>query len=427
MDSDLLKRIESFVDKILPTLVQDYRRLHAAPELSHYEQRTALYLSARLRDLGYEVTYPYGAYPSDAWLCHGVVALWRNGSGPCVLYRADLDALPIEEKTGLPYASVVRMRDDNGREVPVMHACGHDLHCTLLLGLAELMVRFKDHWRGTLLLVGQPGEESSDGAEALLRAGLYDMFAQPDYALAIHVHDSTPAGQMKYLAGHAFAGVDSLDMVIRGIGGHGAYPEKCIDPVVLAAQIILSLQTVISRGKSALDPAVLTIGSIHGGNRRNIIPEEVVLEMTLRTFEKKVRERILAAIERIAQGSAQSAGLPEEWYPLITRGISIPPVINYPTLVERCRVVLQEVLGAENVSVGEPTLGAEDFACYALDGRIPIALLWLGVAHEDDLKVAEAAGKVIPPIHSPYFKVLAEPALHTGLRAMGSVMIDLLK
>ncbi|MBN2356595.1 amidohydrolase [candidate division KSB1 bacterium] len=421
------KIIDTLSEKSLPDLLMDYRQLHAAPELSHQEKNTAAHMATRLQAMGYEVIHPFGRYNEKHRPCYGVVAVLRQGEGPCVLYRADMDALPIEEKTGLPFASRVRMKDDNGKTVPVMHACGHDLHCALLLGIAGVLMQLRAHWRGTMIFIAQPGEESSDGAEAMLRAGLYEKFALPDYALAVHVHDSTPAGRMKYLSGYAFAGVNSIDLIVRGIGGHGAYPEKCVDPVVLSAQIILALQTVISRTKSALDPAVITVGSIHGGTRRNIIPEEVLLEMTVRTYKQEVKEKVLTAIERIARGAAVAAGLPKDRYPLLNRASSLAPVYNSPQLVRRCSRVLKSILGAANVSSGEPTLGAEDFSCYALDGRIPAALFWLGVADPEALHAAEKSAAFVAPIHSPEFRVMAEPALRTGLRAMTAVILDLLK
>ena len=423
----LQPEIDRLADRFLPELVADYQKLHAAPELSHHEKNTSAHLASRLRAMGYQVTEQFGQYTNRPWPCHGVVALLQQGPGPCVLFRADMDALPVEEKTCLPFASHVRMQDDNGQEVPVMHACGHDLHCTLLLGIAQTLMHLKEHWHGTVLFVAQPGEESSDGAEAMLHAGLYEKFARPDYVLAVHVHDSTAAGQMKYLSGYVFAGVNGIDLKVRGVSGHGAYPEKCIDPIVIAAQIILALQTVISRGKSALDPAVITVGSIHGGTRRNVIPEEVDIEMTVRTYKQAVKEKILKAIERIAAGMAMAAGLPEDRYPILKMTTSLGAVYNSPQLIQRSTRVIKSVLGAGNVLPGKPTLGAEDFSCYALDGLIPAAILWLGAADPEWMKANQASGAEMPHIHSPFFRIMAEPAIRTGLRAMTAVMLDLLE
>ena len=279
---------DAFLEKALPGLVETYRHLHAHPELSGREKQTAALIAARLRKFGFAVTEGVGAYADSRWTCHGVVGVLENGKGPTVLLRTDLDALPIEEATGLPFASRVKAEDLSGRESPVMHACGHDLHMTVFLGTAAALAGSRDRWKGTLVLVGQPAEEIGAGSRALLEDGLYERFPRPDFALALHDHATLPVGRIACRPGYLMAGVTSVDITVKGAGGHGAYPHQSRDPVVAAAQLVLALQTVVSRRVSPLDPAVVTVGSIHGGTKRNIIPDRVRLELTLRTYRREV-------------------------------------------------------------------------------------------------------------------------------------------
>jgi len=300
----------------LDSLVTTYKALHANPELSGHEEKTAAMLAKELRALGYEVTEGIGKYSGPAWRGYGIVALMRNGEGPTLLVRADMDALPVEEKTGLPYASHVRTKNDAGQEVGVMHACGHDIHVTTLIGTARLLAQLKEQWRGTLLLVGQPAEEAIGGARAMLNDGLYTRFPKPNYAIALHV-TSFEAGKIGYVPGYALASVDSVDITVRGVGGHGSRPEATKDPIVIAAQLVLALQTIVSRERSPFEPAVVTVGSIHGGSKHNIIPDDVHLQLTVRTYKKEVRDQIIASIQRISRGVAITAGVPEDRMPLV--------------------------------------------------------------------------------------------------------------
>ncbi|HEX4934361.1 MAG TPA: amidohydrolase, partial [Gemmatimonadaceae bacterium] len=291
--------LDERVRRELPSLVETYRKFHAAPELSTQEKNTSAVLASRLRELGYEVTERFGTYAEPDLTSYGVVAVLRNGDGPVVLVRTDMDALPVPEQTGLPYTST---------NAGVMHACGHDVHMTTLIGTAKMLVDLKQQWRGTAILIGQPSEEIARGAAAMLRAGLYEKFPRPSYAIALHDWALLPAGKVSYRPGFIMAASDAIDITVRGQGGHGATPEKTKDPVVVAADLVLALQRIVSRETSALDPVVLTVGSIHGGTKRNIIPDEVKLLITLRTYKSEVRERVLAAIDRTAKGVAAAAG-----------------------------------------------------------------------------------------------------------------------
>jgi len=301
--------LDALLDGEIGSLVATYKRLHAAPELSHYEENTAAFFAGQLRAMGYTVTERVGKFDRPEWVGYGVVAVMKNGDGPSVLVRTDLDALPIEEKTGLAYASKVKTRNDAGQEVGVMHACGHDIHITTMLGVARIMATLKDQWQGTLVLIGQPAEETIDGARAMLKDGLYARFPRPAYALALHDNPEFATGHVACVPGYALASANSVDIKIRGVGGHGSRPEAAKDPVVLAAEVVMALQTIVSRENSPLDPAVITVGSIHGGTRYNIIPDEVNLQLTVRAFKEEVRQKLLAAIERVTKGLALAAGL----------------------------------------------------------------------------------------------------------------------
>src|SRR5713226_7958738 len=291
--------LDAMVNREIAQLVATYKMLHAAPELSHREEKTSAFFAAQLRALGFTVTEHVGKYDRPGFSGDGVVAVMKNGAGPTVLVRTDLDALPVEEKTGLPYASTIKAKNDTGQDVGVMHACGHDIHITNMLGTAEMLAQLKDQWRGTLVLIGQPAEETVDGAKAMLADSLYARFPKPDFAIALHDSADFEAGKVVYCPGYAMASSTSVDVVIRGLGGHGSKPEATKDPVVMAAQIILALQTIVSRENSPLDPAVVTVGSIHGGTKRNIIPDEVTLQLTIRTYKEEVRQRILTSLDRI--------------------------------------------------------------------------------------------------------------------------------
>ncbi len=403
------------LDGIYPELEALYQELHQNPELSLQEEKTAANLAGRLRKLGFEVTQKVGG--------HGVVALLRNGKGPTVMLRTDLDALPVEEKTGLPYASKVKTKDNTGQTVPVMHACGHDVHMTAWLGTATLLAQAKDRWRGTLMLVGQPAEELGSGARGMLEAGLFTRFPKPDFALAIHNSASAAAGTIEYVPGYALASVDSIDITLHGKGGHGAYPHTTVDPIVLAARTVLSLQTLVSREKSPLEPAVLTVGSIHGGTKHNIIPDDVKLQLTLRTYKPEVRKQFLAALERVVNAEAQAAGAPHKPELSITEGT--PATYNEPELTKRLVGALTPVLGAENVRPGEPVMGGEDFSQYGRAG-VPAVLFWVGTVEPRRHAQASAAGEVLPSLHSALFAPDRERTLRTGITTLTTSALELL-
>ncbi|MBP6824885.1 MAG: amidohydrolase [Acidobacteria bacterium] len=410
-------------------LVEVYKMLHAAPELSGHEEKTSAYVAKELRALGYEVTDHIGKYDQPGVIGYGVVALMKNGAGPTVLVRADMDALPVEEKTGLPYASKVKTKNDAGLEVSVMHACGHDTHVASLLTTAKLLAQLKDQWKGTLMLVAQPAEETIGGAKAMVQDGLYTRFPKPDYLLGLHAWGSA-AGTVGYASGYFMASADSVDITVRGIGGHGSRPEATKDPIIVAAQIVVALQTIVSRENSPLDPAVVTVGSIHGGTKHNIIPDEVHLQLTVRTYKAEVRKNILAAIERIAKGVALTAGIPADLAPIVVVGASnAPATYNDPALTARMATVLEKSLGKENVTKADPVMGSEDFGFFGLDGhRIPGFYFFIGVYPQEQIAESQKAGKQLPSNHSSSFAPPnPEPTLKTGVKAMTSLVLDLMK
>ena len=419
--------LDSLVEKELPALVAAYQRLHAAPELSGQEEKTSAYLATELRALHYDVAEGIGKYRMRPWKGYGVVAVMKNGPGPTVLVRADMDALPVEEKTNLSYASKVRAKNDKGQEVAVMHACGHDIHMAVLLGTARVLAQLKDEWQGTVMLVGQPAEELGGGARAMLDDGTYTRFPRPDYALALHDTVSIEAGKVGYTPGYFNSAASSVEIVVRGVGGHGASPENTKDPIVMAAQLVLALQTVVSREKSPLDPAVVSVGSIHGGSSHNIIPDEVRLELTIRTYDKKVRDKIFQAIERIAKGVAQMAGVPEDRAPIVNFRRGLPATYNHPELSESIAAVWKKELGEENVLLRKPVMGSEDFGAWGLGGQIPIFMFWLGAADPEQLKTSRQTGVGLPASHSPLFAPVPEPTIRTGVKAMATAVLDLLK
>jgi hippurate hydrolase len=403
------------LDGLYPELDALYRDLHQNPELSLQEEKTAAKLAERLRKAGFEVTQKVGG--------HGVVAVLRNGKGPTVMLRTDLDALPVEEKTGLPYASQVTAKDDSGQSVRVMHACGHDVHMTTWLGTATLLARAKERWRGTLVMVGQPAEEKGNGARRMLADGLYSRFPKPDFAIALHNSASAVAGSVEYVSGYALANVDSLDITLYGKGGHGAYPHTTVDPIVLAARTILSLQTIVSREKSPLEPAVLTVGSIHGGTKHNIIPDEVKLQLTLRSYKPEVRKQLLAAIERVVNAEAVAAGSPRKPDISLTEGT--PATYNDPELTQRLIGAVSRTLGAENIREAEPVMGGEDFSEYGRAG-VPAVMLWLGTVEPKRHAEAKAAGETLPSLHSGLFAPDRERTLRTGVTTLTTSALELL-
>lgn len=421
--------LDTMIDRNIASLVATYKTLHAAPELSHHEEKTSIFFAAQLRALGYDVTERIGKYENPAWSSYGVVAIMKNGTGPVVLIRTELDALPVNEKTGLPYASIVKAKNDLGDEVSVMHACGHDVHITSMLGTAKMLSELKDQWRGTLIILGQPAEETVDGARAMMRDGLYQKFPKPDFVVALHDHSELEAGKVGYTPGYSLASADSVDIKVRGLGGHGAAPESTKDPIVVAAEIILALQTIVSRENSPLDPAVITVGSIHGGSKHNIIPDEVNLQLTVRAYSEDVRKRMLASIERIAKGIALAAGIPADRAPIVTVSNTqfTAATYNDPALTERLAGVFTKALGADNVVKLPPAMMSEDFGYLSLDKTIPSVDFSLGAVDPEKVKQSRAAGTHLPSLHSALFAPLPEPTLRTGVKAMTTAVLELMK
>ncbi len=408
--------IDDRVSKELPQLVETYKALHTAPELSTQEAKSSALVAARLREFGYEVTERVGKYTDTDATCYGVVAVMKNGKGPTLMIRSDMDALPVEEQTGLAYASANK---------GVMHACGHDVHMTTLLGTAKVLASMKDKWHGTLVLIGQPAEEVVKGAEAMLRDGLYERFPRPDYVFAVHDNASLAAGTIGYTPGYLMASADSINLTIRGLGGHGASPEKTKDPVVMAAEVVLALQTLVSRENSPLDPVVVTVGSIHGGTKRNIIPDQVQLLLTVRTYKPEVRKRVLEGIARVAKGVAVANGVPDDRMPVFEhlKGESIGSTYNDPALTERLASVVTKELGAANVIKIDPLMVSEDFSLYSLDHKIPSVMLNVGAV--DPALVA--SGAALPSLHSSKFAPVPEATIRAGVRAVVASAVDLLK
>ncbi|HKY26337.1 MAG TPA: amidohydrolase [Pyrinomonadaceae bacterium] len=421
--------LDAMIDRDIGSLVETYKTLHAAPELSHREEKTSALLATQLRALGYTVTERVGKFSRPEWVGYGVVAVMKNGEGPTVLVRTDLDALPVEEKTGLPYASKLKTKNDAGVEVGVMHACGHDIHMTALLGTAKMLSELKGQWRGTVLLIGQPAEETIDGARAMLNDGLYQKFPQPDFAIALHDSNDLAAGTVAVIPGFALASSTSVDLKIRGVGGHGSRPESAKDPIVLASQIVLALQTIVSRENSPLDPAVITVGSIHGGTRYNIIPDEVDLQLTVRAYKEEVRRKLLGAIERVANGVAAAAGIPADRAPVVKVSETEVTTATYndPALTERVTAALVKALGQDNVLKASPIMGSEDFGYFSLENKIPTTMFWLGVADPLKLKQSKEGGPALPSLHSPLFAPVPEPSLRTGVKAMTTAVLELMK
>ncbi|MGA2987660.1 MAG: amidohydrolase [Terriglobia bacterium] len=423
--------LDGLLDREMPSLLSTYKSLHAAPELSHHEEKTSAFVAGELRALGYTVTEHIGKYAGHPeWVGYGVIGERKNGDGPTVYIRTELDALPVEEMTGLPYASKVRTKDDAGHVVGVMHACGHDIHITAFLGTAKMLVELKDQWRGTLVMLAQPAEETINGAKAMLDDGLYTRFPRPDYVLALHDIASVEAGKVGYTPGYALASGTSVDVTFRGIGGHGSAPELAKDPIVEAAQFIMAIQTIVSREDSPFDPAVVTVGSIHGGTRYNIIPDEVHLQLTVRTYKEEVRQHILAALARMAQGIAIADGVPASLAPIVVASDSeyTPATYNDPQLTQRLAQVFKKALGPENVVEIAPVMGSEDFCRFGLENhQIPVCLFRVGAVDPAKLAESQRTGVPLPGLHSSLWAPVAEPTLRTGVKSMTSAVLDLMK
>jgi len=407
--------------KQLPALTETYKHLHENPELSGHEVQTAAFVASELRKLGYAVTEHVGKY-ADGTQAEGVVAILENGAGPRLLLRTELDALPVEEKTGLDYASHVKTTNAQGQQISVMHACGHDLHMTVMLGVARELAERKSQWHGTVMVIGQPAEEAIGGAKAMLADRLYERFGRPDFVLSEHDSNDVAAGTIAVKGGPLLASSTSIDVTVRGIGGHGSRPQAGKDPIVLAAEFILVAQTIVSRQIDAQDPAVLTVGTIHGGTKNNIIPDEVTMGLTLRTYSMAVRDQIVAAIKRELDGLAEGYGIPADRMPTVTVTAS-----NDATLAERVRAAAIGLLGKDRVSEAKAIMASEDVGLFSLDGKIPAVMYWLGAADAAKLEESRKSGVPLPSLHSAQFAPVYEPAISTGVTAMTGVALDLLR
>jgi amidohydrolase len=403
------------VDAVYPQVEALYLDLHRNPELSYHEEKTAAKIADQLRKLGYDVTTGFGGT--------GVVGVFRNGPGPVVMLRAELDALPVPEKTGLAYASHVTTHDDRGVEVPVMHACGHDLHMAIGIGTAALLVQNKDRWHGTFIYVGQPAEERIGGAKAMIKDGLFTRFPKPDFVFAVHDSNGLPAGKVGYTPGFSASNADSVNVTVYGVGGHGSAPQETVDPIVIAARTIVSWQTIVSREIDPQEPAVITVGAIHGGTKNNIIPDEVLMQLTVRSYQDDVRKHLLASIERIAVAEAAAAGAPKK--PLVELEEGVGAVYNDPQTTNRLADRLKMVMGDSNVVLGRPIMASDDFAEYRYSG-IPSVMLELGAVNPEKYAAAKKSGEAIPGPHSPYFAPDREPSLKTGVEVEMAAILELM-
>lgn len=400
------------LDASLPRLLDLYKDLHSHPELSLQEVRSAGKMAELLRQAGFTVTEKVGGT--------GVVAVLKNGDGPTLLVRTDLDGLPVTEKTGLEYASKEEVRRPDGSITGVMHACGHDVHMTCWVGTAELMAKAKDRWSGTLVFIAQPAEEIGAGAKAMLKDGLFERFPKPDFGLALHTDNVLPYGEIGFVEGYALANVDSVDITVHGRGGHGAHPQSTIDPIVIAARIVLDVQTIISRETDPLDAAVITVGSIHGGTKHNIIPSEVKLQLTVRSFKETTRKHLLDAIDRVSKGAAAVAGAPE---PTITIDSNFTPATyNDPKLTRATVDGLKAVLGETHLHPLAPVMGGEDFSQYSLAG-VPCCMLRLGTIDPELFEKEKKGEAIIPSLHSPQYAPVPRPSIQTGVEAMTAAIL----
>jgi amidohydrolase len=403
------------VDAVLPVAHELYLDLHQHPELSSHETQTATKLAGRLRALGYDVTEHVGGT--------GIVAIMKNGAGPTVMLRTELDALPVEEKTGLPYASKVHEKDDTGHDVPVMHACGHDLHMAAIEGTAAIMAHSKETWHGTLMLIGQPAEETIGGAEAMIKDGLFTRFLKPSVGVALHVGNNLPAGQVGITPGIYSSSADSLRITIYGKGGHGSAPHTAVDPIVIAARTILALQTIVSREVKPGEMAVVTVGYIHAGTKNNIIPDHAELGLTVRTYNPDVRKQVLAAITRITNAESAAGNSPRE--PLIEHFEGTNSIYNDPALAERLRVPLEAALGKQNVITAGPITASEDYS-YFIEQGVPSLYISLGGADPKKFADEMKGGEKLPSNHSPYFAPDVDPSLRAGIAAEVAMLRNLL-
>jgi len=397
------------------------KTLHQNPELSEMEFETSKRMTAELRKAGFEVIENFGG--------NNVVGVLKNGDGPVIMLRTDMDALPVEEKTGLAFASSKKVKTGDGTEVSVMHACGHDIHMSVWAGTLQTLAALKNQWKGTLLVIAQQAEEISGGAGLAIENGLFTKFPKPDFALAYHINPELESGKIGLVGGPVFAGVKTVEITVFGKGGHGAYPEKCIDPIVIASRIVLDLQTIVSREMSPLEPVVVTVGSIHGGTRPNIIPDEVKMELTLRYYSDEAIGKVIAAIKRISSSAAEMAGMPEDKLPLVTiENADTPPVINHEELSAKIKEFATGIIGAENIVKTTPAMVGEDFGKYGrTPENVPICLIWLGSTKPDLMLELKANGEKPFPLHSPQLNPDYEKTIETGIRVMTGNVLGLMK
>lgn len=418
--SQLSPKIEDEVKKQTASMTELCKQLHQNPELSLHEFETSKRMAAELRKAGFEVTENFGG--------NNVVGVYKNGEGRVVMLRTDMDALPIEEKTGFDFASTKTAKNSNGDEVAVMHACGHDIHMSVWAGTIHTLVAVKNEWKGTLLVIAQQAEEISGGAGVAIDNGFFSKFPKPDYALAYHINPELESGKIGLVGGPVFAGVKTAAITVYGKGGHGAYPEKCIDPIVIASRIVLDLQTIVSREISPLEPVVVTVGSIHGGTRPNIIPDEVKMELTLRYYSDDAIEKVITAIERISKTAAQMAGMPDDKLPLVKiESAETPPVLNNSDLTDKIKILASGMLGEENVVKISPAMVGEDFGKYGrTPENIPICLIWLGSTESELMKSLMEKGEKPAPLHSPNLNPDYEKTIETGIKVMAGNVIGLM-
>ena len=413
--------ISSQISRDMGDLMTLYRELHAHPELSEQESATAAKLARRLKAMRFDVTEKVGGT--------GVVAVMKNGEGPVLLIRADMDGLPVTEQTGLPFASKVRTKTVDGIETGVMHACGHDTHMTAFIETAQLLSSRKDRWRGTLVMILQPAEEVGRGARAMLDDGLYTRFPHPTHAIAFHDAANLPAGVIGYTPGYTLANVDSIDIVVRGTGGHGAYPQTAKDPIVLGARIVGALQTLVSREQDPLDPAVVTVGSFVSGAKHNIIPDEAKLLLTVRSYSDETRERLISGIQRIARGEAIAAGVPDDRMPIVSvKDEFTPAAFNPPAFANEMAGLLKAHFPEGRVIEAKPSMGGEDFGrYYRADKSLNSFIFWVGGVPADQIAKAAAGQLTLPSLHSPFWAPEADKVIATASEAMTVLALNILK
>ena len=410
---------ENFIETEIPYLRELYIDIHKNPEISLMEKETSIKLANELRKVGFEVEENFGGY--------GIVGILKNGEGPTILYRTDMDALPMEEKTGLPYASKVITKNIDGNDVGTMHSCGHDMHMTVWTGTARALVDRKSEWNGTIIMIGQPAEEIGAGAAMMLNAGLYEKYPIPDYGIALHASPTIPSGKVGFGKGYIMANTESVDIKIFGQGSHGAVPHMSIDPIVTASMIVMELQTIVSRNLNPLDDAVITVGSIKGGTKHNIIPDEVNLQLTIRTYKEEVRNLIHKRIKEICNGIAASMGLDESKWPKIIMPEQYTPAnYNDELLIDIMTNVSNSIIGKENVVTVEPQMVGEDFARYgSTKENIPTAMYWLGTVPKERMDKYNAGEYALPALHSPFYYPEIDNTIRTGVKVSTESLIEL--